>query len=172
MHNEELCKVLLPDWDLQRARKFMEDKEDLFRRLAAEQLKPVQGLRNLCKWIEEHGLKRAAVTNAPRPNAELIITMLDLTNFFEILVIGNECDRAKPFPDPYIRALQALELSYEHAFVFEHSVSGVKAGIAAGMPVVGLGTRNPEKLLLDAGASFVIKDFDDPKLWTALGDNQ
>lgn len=32
MHNEELCRVLLPDWDLQRARKFMEDKEDLFRR--------------------------------------------------------------------------------------------------------------------------------------------
>ena len=87
--------------------------------MAAEQLKPVQGLRNLCKWIEEHGLKRAAVTNAPRPNAELMITMLDLTNFFEILVIGNECDRAKPFPDPYIRALQALELSYEHGFVFE-----------------------------------------------------
>lgn len=32
MHKEELCKVLLPDWDLQRARKFMEDEEDLFRR--------------------------------------------------------------------------------------------------------------------------------------------
>lgn len=44
----------------------------------------------------------------------------------------------------------------------------MKAGVAAGMPVVGLGTRNPENLLLDAGASFVIKDFDDPKLWTAL----
>ncbi|XP_010097754.2 haloacid dehalogenase-like hydrolase domain-containing protein Sgpp [Morus notabilis] len=168
MHNEELCRVLLPDWDLQRARKFMEDKEDLFRRLAAEQLKPVQGLENLCKWIEERGLKRAAVTNAPRPNAELIISILDLTNFFEILVIGNECDRAKPFPDPYLKALQALEVSQEHVFVLEDSVSGVKAGVAAGMPVVGLGTRNPENLLLDAGASFVIKDFDDPKLWTAL----
>ena len=34
--------------------------------------------------------------------------------------------------------------------------------------MVGLGTRNPESLLLDAGASFVIKDFGDPKLWEAL----
>lgn len=48
------------------------------------------------------------------------------------------------------------------------SVSGVKAGVAAGMPVVGLGTRNPERLLIDAGASFVFKDFGDPKLWEAL----
>ena len=31
-HNEELCGVLLPNWDLQRARKFMEDKEAFFRR--------------------------------------------------------------------------------------------------------------------------------------------
>lgn len=46
----------------------------------------------------------------------------------------------------------------------------VKAGVAAGMPVVGLGARDPEKLLLEAGASFVIQDFDDPKLWTTLED--
>ncbi|PON56746.1 HAD hydrolase, subfamily IA [Parasponia andersonii] len=167
-HNAELCRVLLPDWDIERARKFMEDKEGLFRRLAAEQLKPVKGLHYLCKWIDERGLKRAAVTNAPRPNVDLIISMLNLSSFFKIIVLGNECERAKPFPDPYLKGLQALEVSHEHTFVFEDSASGVKAGVAAGMPVVGLGTRNPEKSLLDAGASFVIKDFDDPKLWTAL----
>ena len=44
----------------------------------------------------------------------------------------------------------------------------MKAGVAAGMPVVGMGLRNPEKFLTEAGASFVIKDFDDPKLWTSL----
>lgn len=36
------------------------------------------------------------------------------------------------------------------------------------MPVVGLGLRNPEKLLSEAGATFVINDFKDSKLWTAL----
>ncbi|CAN6703854.1 unnamed protein product [Malus baccata var. baccata] len=39
------------------------------------------------------------------------------------------------------------------------------------MPVVGLGTRNPEEALISAGASFVVKDFDDPKLWEALEEN-
>lgn len=167
-HNEELCRVLLPDWDIQRARKFMEDKEDMFRRLASEQIEPVKGLHKLQKWIQERGLKRAAVTSAPRPNAELLLSMMGLSDFFEILVLGNECERQKPFPDPYLKALQALEVSDKHAFVFEDSVSGVKAGVAAGMPVVGMGLRNPEKSLSEAGASFVIKDFDDPKLWTAL----
>ena len=88
-------------------------------RLAAEQLKPVKGLQKLCKWIEERGLKRAAVTNAPKSNVDLIISMLDLSSFFEFIVLGNNCDRAKPFPDPYLKALQILEISHEHVFVFE-----------------------------------------------------
>ncbi|XP_027162584.1 haloacid dehalogenase-like hydrolase domain-containing protein Sgpp [Coffea eugenioides] len=168
MHNDELCHILFPDWDFDRAMKFMEDKEEMFRRLASEQLKPVNGLDKLCKWIEDRGLKRAAVTNAPRPNAELMISMVGLASFFELLVIGSECERAKPFPDPYLNALDALRIAPERAFAFEDSVSGTRAGVSAGMPVVGVATRNPRKLLIEAGATFVINDFQDPKLWGAL----
>ncbi|GFQ00656.1 haloacid dehalogenase-like hydrolase domain-containing protein sgpp [Phtheirospermum japonicum] len=170
MHNEELCHILFPDWELERARKFLDDKEAMFRRLAAEQLKPVAGLDKLSKWVEDNGLKRAAVTNAPRDNAEMMIKMSGLGNFFELLIIGSECERAKPFPDPYLKALEQLGVSSEHAFVFEDSVSGIKAGVAAGMPVVGLATGNPEKVLSEAGAAIVIKDYTDSNLWATLED--
>ncbi|KAK8964604.1 hypothetical protein KSP40_PGU019488 [Platanthera guangdongensis] len=50
----------------------------------------------------------------------------------------------------------------------QDSVSGIKSGVGAGMPVVGVTTRNPEKLLRDAGASLLIKDYEDPKLWAGL----
>lgn len=82
-------------------------------------MKAVNGLHKLCKWIEDHGIKRAAVTNAPRPNAELMISLLGLTDFFQLVVVGSECERAKPFPDPYLKALEVLNLSREHTFVFE-----------------------------------------------------
>lgn len=36
------------------------------------------------------------------------------------------------------------------------------------MPVIGLATRNPEHLLMEAKPAFLIKDYDDPKLWAAL----
>ncbi|KAF3445651.1 hypothetical protein FNV43_RR10827 [Rhamnella rubrinervis] len=94
-HNEHLCRTLLPDWDLQRARKFFVDKRshvskvNFNKLLASEQLEPVKGLKKLCKWIEDQGLKRGAVTNAPRPNGELILSILNLSNFFETLVIGD-----------------------------------------------------------------------------------
>jgi hypothetical protein len=36
------------------------------------------------------------------------------------------------------------------------------------MPVVGLTTGNPEHVLLEAKPTFLIKNYDDPKLWAAL----
>jgi len=40
--------------------------------------------------------------------------------------------------------------------------------VAAGVPVVGLTTRNPGKVLKDAGASLLAKDFQDPALLSVL----
>lgn len=71
-------------------------------------------------------------------------------------------------PDPCLKGLEALKVSPQHTIVFEDSVSGTKAGVAAGIPVVAVGTRNPEKLLIEAGATYVIKDFNDQKLWNSL----
>ena len=87
--------------------------------MAKEHIKPVEGLHKLCKWVEDHGLKRAAVTNAPRENAELMISILNLSDFFQFLVIGSECERAKPFPDPYLKGLELLHASPDNTFIFE-----------------------------------------------------
>lgn len=161
-------------------------------------MKAIDGLYKLKKWIEDRGLKRAAVTNAPRPNAELMISLLGLTDFFEAVIVGSDCERAKPFPDPYLKALEVLKVSKDHTIIFEvkmsfmssyfqqktcttilygdydffcfvqDSVSGIKAGVAAEIPVIGLTTRNPAQLLMEAKPTFLIKDYEDPKLWTAL----
>lgn len=63
----------------------------------------------------------------------------------------------------------AVSLLPIHVYLpLQDSPSGIKAGVAAGLPVIGLPTRNPEELLTNAGATFLIKDYDDPKLWSAL----
>ncbi|GKU95692.1 hypothetical protein SLEP1_g9021 [Rubroshorea leprosula] len=166
-HNDHIAEFLFPT-DIPRGLKFIEDKEAMFQRLASEKLEAINGLYKVKKWIEDHGLKRAAVTNAPKPTAELMIDKLGLSEFFDTVVIGGECEHAKPHPDPYLKALEVLKVSKDHTFIFEDSVSGIRAGVAAGMPVVGLTTRNPEDVLMKANPTFLIKDYDDPKLLAAL----
>ncbi|KAL6985829.1 hypothetical protein U1Q18_019201 [Sarracenia purpurea var. burkii] len=166
-HNEDIAAILFPN-DYERGLKFCDKKEAMFRRLAKDKLKPIDGLHKVKKWVEDRGFKRAAVTNAPRENAELMISALGLSDFFDAVIIGSECEHVKPFPDPYLKALEVLKVSKDHTFVFEDSVSGIKAGVAAGMPVIGLMTRNPEDLLMEAKPALLIKDYEDPKLWGAL----
>lgn len=57
---------------------------------------------------------------------------------------------------------------FVHLVLSQDSASGVRAGVAAGVPVVGLTTRNPGKVLKDAGASLLVKDFQDPELLSVL----
>ncbi|KAL6985828.1 hypothetical protein U1Q18_019200 [Sarracenia purpurea var. burkii] len=168
-HNEDMAKFFFPD-DHQQGLKFTDEKEAMFRRLEKDKLKHVKGLYKLKKWVEDRGLKHAAVTNDPRENAELMISDLSLSDFFDFVILGSECEHGKPFPDAYLKALELLKVSKDHTFIFEDSVSGIKAGVAAAMPVVGLTTGNPEHLLMEAKPAFLIRDFEDPKLWAALGE--
>jgi len=87
--------------------------------LAKERLVPVKGLGKVVQWVKDHGYKRAAVTNAPRINAELMISLLGLSDFFQAVIIGGECEQPKPAPYPYLKALKELEVSAEHTFIFE-----------------------------------------------------
>ncbi|RXH82347.1 hypothetical protein DVH24_036688 [Malus domestica] len=51
-HNDDVARILFPD-DFERGLKFTEDKEAMFRRLAVDKLKPVNGLYKVKKWIED-----------------------------------------------------------------------------------------------------------------------
>lgn len=71
------------------------------------------------------GLRKVAVTNAPRDNTALMLRALQLDRYFEAVVLGEECERPKPFPDPYQAGLRALGLQPHEALAIEDSPSGV-----------------------------------------------
>ncbi|GFR52744.1 hypothetical protein Agub_g15355, partial [Astrephomene gubernaculifera] len=100
-HNPEIAADLFPEWEEGRRVAFYEDKEERFRRLAAGELEPLEGLREFMRWLRARGVATAAVTNAPRANAEMMIRAIGLEGGFQHLVLGEECVRAKPHPDPY-----------------------------------------------------------------------
>ena len=60
-----------------------------------------------------------------RANMEMMLTALHLRQAFEVVVLGEECERAKPFPDPYLVAAEKLGLRpSDPVIVIEDSPSG------------------------------------------------
>lgn len=50
----------------------------------------------------------------------------------QAVVVGEECARAKPFPDPYLDAAKLLGLGIDEVFAIEDSTSGLLAFLQLG----------------------------------------
>jgi HAD superfamily hydrolase (TIGR01509 family) len=165
--NADMCRYLFPDRSVAEHEAFASRKEALFRQLSP-QLEPLQGLLALLDHAQAQSIPMAVVTNAPRRNAEHMLGALGLAERFDSVVVAEELPRAKPDPLPYLTGLAKLNGAAEAAIAFEDSVPGLTAAVQAGIFTVGLATSQSPQALLDAGASLVIDDFSDPRLWQVI----
>lgn len=142
----------------------MEEKEATFRTLAARGVAPMPGLIALLDLADAANVPYAAVTNAPRLNAEMMLKSLGVAHRFKALVIGDELTHAKPHPLPYQEGLRALGAAPEAAVAFEDSRSGIQSATAAGIATVGIRTSLDDADMKAIGAVLSAKTFEDPAL--------
>lgn len=129
----------------------------------------VAGLPEALSLAQKQGVRCIAVTNAQRGAGEAAIASLrahiPAAAIIEGLVIGAECARAKPHPDPYFEGMRQLGVRPEECVVFEDSRSGVRSGVAAGvMAVVGLSTSMSDEKLRECGCNATMADWS-PEGW-------
>eukprot|EP01027_Heterolobosea_sp_BB2_P004240 GEZU01006457.1.p1 GENE.GEZU01006457.1~~GEZU01006457.1.p1 ORF type:complete len:184 (+),score=34.12 GEZU01006457.1:401-952(+) len=146
---------------------FADTKERIFREVITQRggLVPYHGLREFLQHTfgsdgSNSSFKKAVVTNACRANAEFMLNALDLGDYFDDLIIGDECARGKPDPEPYLEAMRRLGVQPHECVVFEDSPSGIRSAVAAHIPLtIGIAsTQEPERLLA-AGACAVIHNY-------------
>jgi HAD superfamily hydrolase (TIGR01509 family) len=140
------------------------EKERVFRELVSGQIKPVPGLMALLDRADHAGVPMVAVTNAPRPNAELLLAGLGITHRFKAVVIGDELAHGKPHPLPYLEGLRLAGALAHATLAFEDSRSGIQSATAAGIATIGMRTGLSHDDLVAAGAIASANAFDDPEL--------
>lgn len=139
-------------------------KENAFRRLAAAGLAPLPGLMTVLESAARLAIPVAAVTNAPRANADLILRSIGLAERFSVVIIGDELPRGKPDPLPYLEGLKALGADPRHALAFEDSRSGIASASGAGIATIGMLTSLDAEAARDAGAVETAEDFNAPAI--------
>ena len=165
--NGELFAELFPLAGSSERKALADRKEALFRELSPA-LQPMPGLLRLMDHARACNIGMCVVTNAPRLNAEHMLTAMGLGDRFEHVLVAEELERPKPDPLPYLVGLQRLEAVAGQALAFEDSLPGVMAASGAGIFTVGIATTQTPERLLAAGARLVVKDFDDPALWALI----
>src|SRR5262249_45960032 len=166
--NASIGERFLSGEALERRAIILGEKEQVFRDLVAGQIAPLPGLMALLDRADAAGIPMVAVTNAPRLNAELLLSGLGITDRFQAIVIGEELPHGKPHPLPYQEGLRFVGASAAASIAFEDSRSGVQSATAAGIPTIGIRTSLSDADLVGAGAVASASAFDDPELLARL----
>lgn len=162
--NASISERFLAGQPPQRQTIIMGEKEQAFRRLVAGRIQPLPGLMALLALADRANVPMVAVTNAPRLNAEMLLSGLGVADRFKVLIIGDELSHGKPHPVPYLEGLRAVGAAAEASVAFEDSRSGVRSSSSAGVATIGIRTSLNHNDLVAAGAVMTARAFDDPEL--------
>ena len=120
------------------------------------------GARELAQAASQHGLTNVLVTMSTRSQAERIIALLPPGTFSGI-VGGDDVDRPKPYPDPYLLGAKVAGVAPDRCIAIEDSITGATSAHRAGTCVIGVThlldlSEAPVDYLLDSLAGVSITD--------------
>ncbi len=138
--------------------RYADEKEALYREIYANDIYPVKGLVVFLDKLNSLHIPRAIGTSAPRANVDFTLSKTALTKYFEIILDDTFVHCGKPDPEIYIKCAAALNLPNGNCIVIEDSLSGVKAGKAAGSKVIAITTTHTADELFEA--DLIIRDFE------------
>jgi HAD superfamily hydrolase (TIGR01509 family) len=107
----------------------------------------------------------AVASNSLRRLVDLALGGSGLSEWFEVIVTGDEVAHAKPAPDLYLEACRRLGIPPEQAVAVEDSPAGVASARAAGLYVIGI----PYLADLEVDADLQGRSLEDPEVRAALG---
>ncbi|MBN1781714.1 HAD family phosphatase [bacterium] len=84
-----------------------------------------------------HGkIAMGLVTSSPRPYFDVIHRQTGFLPFFNLILTREDYEKAKPDPEPYLKALERSGLEPGECVVIEDTKRGLEASRAAGIPCI------------------------------------
>ena len=129
---------------------------------------PVPGAVELALAVTS---RKAVASSSPKDELAGKLARLGLAEAFGPSVVsGDEVRLTKPDPEIFLLAAERLGSPPHLCRVVEDSPNGVRAAVAAGMPVIGFSGTAPDRemharLLRDSGAPEVAESMSDVRAW-------
>lgn len=135
---------------------FANKKNELYKELLNEMSEKDldKKVKDTLDILKQRGYKTAIASSSK--NAKLILSKLNLIDFFDIIIDGNDIKYSKPDKEVFEKAGTGLKLLPNECLVVEDAASGVEGAIRAGMRVAGIG--DAKKL---GDVSYSLESFED-----------
>lgn len=90
------------------------------------------GLHEILRFFKENGVKMAVASSSPKFQVEKNLVRAGVREYFDAVVSGEEVLHGKPAPDIFLLAAEKIGIDPKDCYVFEDSINGIRAGVAAG----------------------------------------
>ncbi|WP_407354820.1 HAD family hydrolase [Methanolobus sp. WCC5] len=130
----------------------LQRKIEIFRSIA--DVKPFEGMAD-CLRVLKDDFRLAVVTGSEKATADTFIEQF-FPGIFDAVVCGEDVHYGKPYPEPYLKALEMLGIAKNECIVIENAPMGVESAKKAGLYCVGVPTYVPSYKL--SAADIVLKN--------------
>ncbi|BAZ45895.1 HAD-superfamily hydrolase [Chondrocystis sp. NIES-4102] len=113
--------------------------------------------------LKQEDIAIGMVTGTSRSEVEYILTLAQLLEYFDVIIAGDDLEASKPDPDPYLLAVQKLNLQPSECLAIEDNRVGIEAAKRAKIQVVGISYIYPLHML-QRQANWTVDDFMDIEL--------
>ena len=158
---ENINKKIDLDDDL--AKQIGSRKEQVFKQI--QNAKGIDGAKELLEDLTSNcgtSCIKAVVSGAAREEVEAILDKNIGTKYFDFIITGDDIEKGKPNPAPFLIALNKMKLSTSQVIVVENSPLGVEAANKAGLECIITLNNTP----LDIHNDFNEVMSSDPKKFT------
>lgn len=160
-----VCRLIEDRENIRLPENFVRDYMDLFIKRIPDELRPVMQAVESVEYLAEE-YKICVASNGERENVTESLKALGLYDLFgeNRIFTAEQVPRGKPAPDLFLYAAGRKNVAPENCLVIEDSLSGVNAGVAAGMRTLGItaASHNPlvaTQMLKGAGAERVFSSW-------------
>lgn len=112
-------------------------KTRAFQEIAAREMVPLPGVLELHGQLHEAGVKVGLVSTGRRASIQAIVAATGLPEPHTI-VGRDDVTAVKPSPEPYLLAMERLEVAATEAVIFEDAPPGIAAACGAGVFTVAV----------------------------------
>jgi len=149
-NRDTLCYIFKRDMTDEEINQYGEEKEALYRELYAPHIKATPHLYDFLELLRKNDTNISIATSADRPNVDFVLNALDIREYFCSITDTSAVTHSKPDPEIYLVAAKTIGYDPSKCIVIEDTVSGIRAGKAAGMKVIAITTTHKREDLHEA----------------------
>ncbi len=130
-------------------------QKEIFKSRYRQNVAPYPEVPELLEELAAHDFRMALVTSSHRDVLSEVLPE-KIIDFMSVVITGDEVQRRKPWPDPYLAGMARLGVAGDRAVVIENAPAGIRAAKGADAACIALSTTLSKEHLEEA--DLVVRD--------------